>query len=266
MADWSALAHELDRWADAGLVADFWWRDDDAESCDPHLQQLLDLRAAFALPLALAIPPARARPELWRHLAGVAGVTAVVHGAAHRNHAPPDEKKAEFGPHRPLVLMRRDLEGARAQLIDAADAAGVIALPVLVPPWNRIDSRLVGALPGLGYAGLSTFAGRERAQPCAGLRVCNCHLDIIDWRGSRGLVPEERLLASLCGELAARRSSLQAATGGTGDVEPIGILTHHRVQEADSTDFLRRLFEALCQPRNGAPVVRWLSAREIFCA
>ncbi len=264
MADWPALARELDRWADAGLVAECWWRDDDAQSRDPRLQQLLDLRAAFSLPLALAIPPMQADADLWRYLSGVAGVTALVHGAAHRNHAPQGEKKAEFGPHRPLPLMQRELSGACAALNAAAAAAAVAALPVLVPPWNRIDPRLLPALPGLGYVGLSTFGAGEARQPGAGLTVCNCHLDIIDWRGTRGLVPASRLLATLTGLLATRRSRLQADPGASGDVEPIGILTHHQVQGADSNDFLRRLFDALCQPRNGRPAVRWLSARQIF--
>lgn len=263
-AGWSVLARELDHWADAGIRADFWWRDDDAEDCDSHFRELLDLRAAFGLPLALAIPPLLARPELWLQLAGAAGITALVHGAAHRNHAPPAEKKSEFGPHRPVVQMRHELANALARLTDAAGVARAAALPVLVPPWNRVDPRLIPALPGLGYTGLSCFGSRRATPAAAGFAVCNCHLDIIDWRGGRRLVPPERLLATVIGLLAKRRSGLQAGKGGAGDMDPIGILTHHRVQGVDSTDFLRRLFAALCQPRNGQPVVRWMSARDIF--
>ncbi len=269
-AGWSELARELDQWADAGIRADFWWRDDDAEACDSRLETLLELRAAFSLPLALAIPPATARPDLWSRLAASQGAIALVHGAAHRNHAPPGEKKAEFGPHRPKAAMGRELADALLQLTSAAGAAGVTALPVLVPPWNRIDMRLISALPGLGYRGLSAFGSRQTARPLAGLAVCNCHLDIIDWRGARGLVPPGRLLATLTGQLAARRALLLAGprradrAPAAGEREPIGILTHHRVQERDSNDFLRLLFDRLCQSRNGQPVVRWLSAREIF--
>ena len=271
-AGWSRLTRELDKWADAGIRADFWWRDDDAEACDSRLEALLALRAAFTLPLALAIPPATARPDLWSRLAASQGVIALVHGAAHRNHAPSGEKKAEFGPHRPMAAMGRELADAQLQLTAAAGAAGVMALPVLVPPWNRIDARLVSALPELGYRGLSAFGPRQVAGPLSGLAVCNCHLDIIDWRGGRGLVPPGRLLAALTEQLAARRSLLLAdrrhadPATAAGEIEPIGILTHHRVQGQDSNDFLRLLFERLCRPCKGQPVVRWLSAREIFAS
>ena len=59
------------------------------------------------------------------------------------------------------------------------------ALPVLVPPWNRIAPELVPTLPEIGFAGLSTFAARRRDQPVSGLRQVNTHVDLIDWKDRR---------------------------------------------------------------------------------
>jgi len=52
-AGWLALRDELLRWRDAGLVADFWWRDDDATHPTAALQQLLALSAAADVPLII---------------------------------------------------------------------------------------------------------------------------------------------------------------------------------------------------------------------
>ena len=52
-----ALARELDLWADQGLQARFWWRDDDAEDASPALARLLLLRRKLGLPLAVAVIP-----------------------------------------------------------------------------------------------------------------------------------------------------------------------------------------------------------------
>ena len=60
MTSWAAFRAELDHWQEAGRNASFWWRDDDAETPSPALDQLLALRASRGLPLALAVIPAGA--------------------------------------------------------------------------------------------------------------------------------------------------------------------------------------------------------------
>jgi hypothetical protein len=37
---WATLQRELDRWAESGKTATFWWRDDDAVEETPQLQTL----------------------------------------------------------------------------------------------------------------------------------------------------------------------------------------------------------------------------------
>ena len=58
------------------------------------------------------------------------------------NHAPEGEKKQEFGPHRPVEAMRRELSAlSRMREIFAEQMT-----PIFVPPWNRIAAELVPAL------------------------------------------------------------------------------------------------------------------------
>ena len=66
MADhgWRVLQEELDAWAEAGRVATFWWRDDDANGPSPALERLLRLRSRYRVPLALAVIPERLDPSL----------------------------------------------------------------------------------------------------------------------------------------------------------------------------------------------------------
>lgn len=54
---WDALMGELDAWAESGLTASFWWRDDDAADHTPALDRLLDERGQLDVPLALAVIP-----------------------------------------------------------------------------------------------------------------------------------------------------------------------------------------------------------------
>src|SRR5690606_39595463 len=58
--EWTALEAELDLWAEAGRVASFWWRDDDATDVTPPLERLLRLKDSTRTPLTLAVKIGRA--------------------------------------------------------------------------------------------------------------------------------------------------------------------------------------------------------------
>ena len=58
--DFDDLARELDSWAEAGRVARFWWRDDDAIEPTPALSRLLDLGDTHGIEVAVAVVPATA--------------------------------------------------------------------------------------------------------------------------------------------------------------------------------------------------------------
>ena len=242
---WRPLVAELERWQTAGRVADFWLRDDDAVEPNAALDRLLALTGAAAVPVTLAVVPALVGKNLAERAAAEAGVTAAVHGWSHENHAPPGEKKQELGPHRPAETVLAELGDAKI-IVDSL--FGALALPMLVPPWNRIDEELLASLPGLGFSVLSAF-GPARPGP---LKCLNTHVDLMGWKAERKGKEHAGLVAEIVAQLKARLD--------TGSSEPIGVLTHHLVHDESAWSFLQGLFEATAEP----PACRWLSARDLI--
>ncbi len=254
MSAWQELDDELARWADLGRVATLWWRDDDAVDVAPGLDRLLALRARYDIGLGLAVIPERASSALAARLADDPGTVVLQHGYAHQNHAAAGEKKTELGPHRPATVVLGEL-GTGWMALERL--FGSRALPVMVPPWNRIAPLLVPTLPEIGLRGLSTYGPRKRVEPVRGLRQVNTHLDPIDWHGSRGFVGEEAAITSLTRSLAIRRQAgLESAVGE----EPTGLLTHHLVQDEAVWAFIDRLIARL-RAHSG---VRILAPQEVF--
>jgi len=252
---WQRLAGELARWAPG--AATFWWRDDDAVAPSAALERLLGLGSQ---PVALAVIPAEMRPELAGYLAGPAGrkVDVLQHGYAHRNYEPPEAKKAELGAARASAAVLEEL-GRGARLLAAA--FGTQALPVLVPPWNRIAEPLIELLPGEGYRGLSTQGPQQTRPPGMALRQrgllqVNTHVDIVDWRGGRRFIGGEAAINLAVGHLAARRQGRAAAR------EPTGLLTHHLVLPEAAFDFTAEFLARTAEH----PAVQWRAARDIFAS
>jgi predicted glycosyltransferase len=230
--DWSPLDRALERAADQGRSVAVWWRDDDAAAATPALDRLLALRARYAVPLAIAAIPAVVEPSLPERLASEPRTTVLVHGLAHHNHARTGDKRAEFGPQRPAHIRARD--AARALAVAQA-AFGSSLRPVFVPPWNRMAPDFAPALREIGYAAVSAFAdGRERGgqEPLPRL---DTHLDPIDWRGTRSLADPNGLIARLGAYVDA----------SAGRAEPLGLLTHHLVQDAATWAFCEALLARL---------------------
>jgi hypothetical protein len=248
--DWSALDDALARAHDAGYVPSFWWRDDDAVGHTPALDRLLALSRRFELPVALAAVPARIEPSLVERLADEPLATVLVHGRTHANHAPPGERKAEFGAHRPIGAMIDDARHALA----TAGAAGLPLVPVFVPPWNRAAAEVVAALPALGYRGLSTFKDRPAALAAPGLMQVNAHLDPIAWHAGKGLADVATLVATLA-RAVTDRTEHRADRG-----EAIGLVTHHLVHDGAVWAFCEQVVEHLSHRRG----MRFPTARVLF--
>jgi hypothetical protein len=242
---WRDLDAELGAWWRAGLTAEFWWRDDDATRPGPRLDRLLE--AAGPRPVALAVIPATARESLTGRLGDHnqrgGGVLVLQHGYAHLNHAPRGAKKAEFGDHRPLETMLAELVRGRRRL---EALFGETFEPILTPPWNRAGDAVVRSLGQSGLQGLSRFGPRS---PDAGDRVVNTHLDIIDWRGDRGFVGEDRALQAAVGHLAAKRAA------AADRAEPTGLLTHHRDHDEACWRFIATFAAAV----DAHAAARWVS-------
>ena len=248
-AAWRALADELARWRDTGRTAEFWWRDDDAARPAPALLRLLALAEGNAVPLALAVVPLEVQSELF---AAAGPQTSILqHGTDHRNRAAAGEKKTEYpAAEAPAAALQR-LVTARERV---AKLAGTRFLPVLAPPWNRLNVAYLPQLAAAGFRGLSQYGARAVAQPAPGLTQVNTHVDLIAWRTDRGFAGEEAVLAAAVSHLAAKRE------GRADAAEATGWLSHHAVHDEAAWHFLERLFETL---RSG-PGLRWMAAREIF--
>jgi hypothetical protein len=254
MTDWADLEAELDSWGRAGQSATLWWRDDDAVTPTPGLQRLLDLAAAAAgppVPQALAVIPARADGALAQTLDAADHAVALQHGYAHSNHAAAGGKKAEIGAGRDSS---QALEELRAGARRMRELFGDRALPVLVPPWNRIDPPLTGRLVELGIRGLSTYGARTAKTREDGIIVVNTHVDIINWHEGYCFLGIEGCLRLAIGHLAARRE------GRADPGEPTGLLTHHLVHGEDAWSFL----SAFLQRTKRHEAVRWMDARQLF--
>ncbi len=246
-AIWQPLRVELARWADANRCARFWLRDDDAVRPTDALERLLALGNAHGVPLTLAVIPAHTGAALAVRLDDEDGVTVVVHGWSHENHAPENEKKQELGPHRPREVVLGQLREGRELIEDIFLRRYV---PILVPPWNRIDPLLVQALPGLGFEALSVF-GPVKAKHAAFLPVINTHVDLMDWHDTRGCRDHGELAAAIVKELQQRFA---------GGDEPIGILSHHLVHDQSAWAFLHDLFKMIAE----TPGARWVSPPELM--
>lgn len=270
-AGWAALDAELCAWAAAGRTASLWWRDDDAATANDALQCLLELAENYSVPVALSIIPRQAGESLRRRIELARTATPIVHGYAHLNHAPIAEKQSEFGAHRDIAVMRKEL-GEGLSLL--RNMFGGRLFPVLTPPWNRLTEALYPYLPQLGYCGVSAFRPALKRVPFPGLVQTNCHIDGIDWHSRRGQRPAADVLNELTTLLRVRRlhPHIAADTLVLGKPlarefdpgEPTGILTHHLAHEPETWEFLTRLLKTIaphCRPGGGA---RWLTCREAF--
>jgi len=248
MTDWQAVfapvRDELDLWQQEGLRAQLWFRDDDAVEPTGQLDRLISITGAHDVPLLLCVVPQPTSKALREALAEQEHVCVAVHGFGHQNHAPAGEKAEELGPHRPARIVAGELAEARAKLLDLY---GERLSSILVPPWNRIAPDVVSLLPELGFAGISTFGTAHEAGGVAGLAQLNTHLDIIDWKGTRGGRDPEWLANELARLLKLSRN---------GDAGPIGVLAHHLVHDEPAWQFLGQLFELT----GSHPGARWCTA------
>ena len=241
---WQPLAEELARWNHAGRIASFWLRDDDAVEPTAQLDRLLRLTGTFSIPAVLAVIPARTGEALADRLATEPHISVAVHGWAHENHAPAGEKKQELGPHRPRRVILAELAAALEHM---RQLHGQRLMPMLVPPWNRVDA---GLLPDLGGLGFETLSAYGPAGPTP-IRMLNSTVDLMDWHGTAGCHDHSLLVHSI---VAQFRHTFDH--GGDG----VGLLTHHLVHDEAAWAFLERLFEMTA--RHGA--CNWRSAGDII--
>ena len=248
--DFDSLLHELDSWGEAGRLARFWWRDDDAVEPTAALTQLLDLADRFEIEVAVAVVPANASASLDEVFRTRDHVALLQHGYAHKNHAAPGEPSIECGGERPVERVLDELAEGRRRL---AELFGGRAERILAAPWNRFDRAVLNRLGEAGFRGASAYGPRRDMEGGHALKIANAHVDPINWR-ERRFAGHDKALSGFLGELRARR------TGATETDEPVGLLTHHLDHDAGLWNFLDGLFSVTTQHA----AARWITVPEAF--
>ncbi|UUX48012.1 polysaccharide deacetylase family protein [Nisaea acidiphila] len=246
------LVRALDAAAQRGRVLDFWWRDDDLQEPAPALEPLLSFAARTGWAPGLAVVPEGMDADGLAARLDTTGAELLVHGFAHRNHAAQGQKKCEFPAGRSVAEMRADATaGLRALIAVFPDAA----LPIFVPPWNRIAPGFVAELTACGFSGLSAFTPRRNAEPAPGLKCVNTHIDVIDWRGTRRFVGIGAVREAIIRHLAV------CAAGAVDPEEACGLLTHHLVMVEEDWRELGALASELATHE----AVRLRAPSDCFC-
>ncbi|MEP7453770.1 polysaccharide deacetylase family protein [Phyllobacterium sp. SB3] len=244
---WQPLRDELSRWINANRSIRFWLRDDDAVEPTDALERLLALSNKYEVPALLAVIPSLTGMPLAGRLKSERLTRVAVHGWSHVNHARTGEKKQELGAHRALKTVLAELAQGWER---ARELFPKQVLPILVPPWNRIDIALLPHLNSLGFAALSVF-GAPKNNQTTHIPVVNTHIDLMDWHGTRGCRVHGELVNEIVGEMRNRFD---------GEDSTIGVLAHHLVHDESAWIFLQTLFEITAETGG----CRWVSARELI--
>ncbi|MDF1793475.1 MAG: polysaccharide deacetylase family protein [Thalassobaculaceae bacterium] len=219
---------------------ELWWRDDDLETPSPALSVCLEALSGAGITAAFAAIPSGLTAGAVETLTGT-GSVLFVHGWTHTNHAPPGDKKCEFGTGRPLPTRLAEIARGRERV---QALGGGRAIACFVPPWNRLGDDLLPTLGRAGISALSAFAAPTRSPPPATVPRLDTHVDLIDWRGTGGAISDA--------EFVERLLQHDGVDG------PVGILSHHRVTEPGAWATWRPILKRL----DDHPAARWLTPVE----
>ena len=207
----------------------FFFRDDDAGWEDARLFELLDVFAAYDVPIDLAVIPksisrqtaARLRKRLEESRESI---SAHQHGYAHVNHEETG-RKCEFGESRSSVLQRADIAAGKALLADLLGPTESI----FTPPWNRCTASTAACLKREGFSLLSRdiTAAQFNTPGLIELPVS------VDWFGRRKGV---RLTLNEIGESLSKAASSQT---------PVGMMLHHALIDDEERQRISELLELI---------------------
>lgn len=242
----AGLTAHLDWFAERGLKARFWWRDDDAIEPTPALDRLLDIANTYQIEVGLAVIPEPATQALADRLRNEPYAKVLLHGYRHKNYQRKDlgEKAAELGTRRDPAEAIDELRQGKARL---EQMFGDSFIPALVPPWNRMTPEIGRGAAAIGLAGRSSFNWFHEAEP----HWLQTHIDMIKWKKGRRFIGWRS---------SAMRFDLQLTRRRNSPAEPIGILSHHLAMEEDSFRFLEEV-HAITSAHPGA---EWPPIHDLF--
>lgn len=248
---WADLRAELDAWHAAGRTASLWWRDDGVTDWTPALYRLVQIAEAGAVPPALAVPPLAAARRLADRLAEWPRVRILQHGYALRNHAPDGDAPSEYPDLRHGAATAGEICHGWLRV---SELFGTRALPVFVPPWNRMGADLPDTLAGLGFRGVSGMGWRAAGDAGGPMVTVNVHIDVMTGADHPRFAGTGDVLHRLVAHLRARR------TGAADPDEPTGLLSHHDELDEAAWAFLESLIAATANH----PAVRFPAPEVIF--
>ena len=158
---WQDLDYEIKSNLDANLPVEFWWRNDDTAYHVNKLKPLAALAKNEGVAVGISTVPKLLTECAKTYILQITNANVLQHGYNHTNHATESERKEELGAHRNTNEVLTELLSGQDKLKLAFDKK---LLPVLVPPWNKIETTIVNELPNLGYKGLSCFGSRTRTK------------------------------------------------------------------------------------------------------
>ncbi len=209
----------------------FFLRDDDIDADEETLRELLDISLARRAPVNLEVIPGRLTEAGIRLVSDHKRFTPDLieldqHGWQHTNHETTG-RKCEFGPSRSYEQQYADIAQGKA-LLEAAFEE--LFTPVFTPPWNRYTADTLRALQELGFV---AFSGLGNGTPVAGygFQDLSVTLDLYRWKEGVAMKAPTLFIEELITQLRA------------GD--PIGLLLHHKVMDADAFAFLDGLLATL---------------------
>lgn len=248
-----SLLTELDAWSRADMIAELWWRDDDAVEPTVELDTLFRLSGQHAVPCGLAVIPSMAGEPLRKDVSSQPFIWVLQHGYAHINHASSGGGAWELGLHRPQSVI---LDELRQGMLKLGQLFKDRFVPALVPPWNRMDAQLMPYLPVMGFKGLSTSYKKHRLVSSGDLRIADAHCDVLHWKDKPNVrfAGAEKSVKRIVDHLRDKRK------GETDESEPTCILSHHLAMDTEAWDFLDELFAQT----NAHPASKWVSPADIW--
>ena len=209
---------------------DIFFRDDDAGWDDGRLFELLDCFQACEVPIDLAVIPQATTEKLvkallarWQTKPTMLGLHQ--HGYSHDNHEA-QGRKCEFGESRSEERQYRDLQIGKLHL---EQLLGPALGRIFTPPWTRCSQATADSLVKLGFQALSRNRG---AAPL-----------------HTGTLREIPVAIDWCGIRVKSAQPWLALGQAIADVlhpehpEPLGIMLHHAVMDADDLEHLQALLQ-----------------------
>ena len=253
MPDVSAAAAQafrecVARRQEAGLPAEFWWRDDDLVGKSEKFRRLGQLSQQTGIVPLVSVIPAQADAGLGDLVRQFPQIVFCQHGYGHANHEPPHAPKSEFGAGRGRAAVQADIAAGRERMdaIFGHDHAAVF-----VAPWNRFPPEYAAILVDERFCGYSGYRGEASVESDGKLRCADVDIDVLNWGDPPSVLDPETIVARLTDILGSAEP---------GRSRPIGILTHHRAIAAPDWSSVEAVFALIAS----TPGAQWCDPHRLF--